>query len=202
MDYLIKLKNEIFSKAVLSEKILNLFICFLTYSFIGWTIETVYTSVHNGHLTKRGFLIAPVCVIYGVSSILVVYMLNRLKTHPLLLFAGSSLLTTVVELVGGIIVYSLIKKRLWDYSHHFLNFMGFVCLRNTIIWGVLSMFLVYYLHPFLSKCIAWIPLKVKELVCLSSFVWLSMDISISVYTSLKGVNNLVWISQVLISRLP
>ncbi len=202
MDYQIKLKNGAFAKAVFTEKILNLFIYFLTYSFVGWTIETVYMSIYHGHLMKRGFLIGPLCVVYGISSVLVIFILERLKAHPFLLFMGASLLTTAVELIAGVIVYRIINKRLWDYSHYLFNFMGFICLRNTIIWGVLSMFLLYILHPFITRCLMYISLRAKELMCFSAFIWLSLDISISVYTSLKGVSNLVWISQLLIRNIP
>jgi uncharacterized membrane protein len=119
-----------------------------------------------------------------------------------LLFICASIITTVVELFAGILLSRLETQRLWDYTGDFGNFMGYICVRNTIIWGVMSLFLVYIIHPAIQKLITAIPVKAREIICYSAIVYLSLDISISVYSSFKGVNNLVWISQVFMHRVP
>lgn len=196
MNMVVKLRNELSGKSLLNEKLINLFICFILYSFTGWVAETIYMSIYHGHLVKRGFLIGPLCAVYGIGSVLVVYILNHIKSHPFLVFICAALITSVVELLAGLLLSILTSKRLWDYSGDFANFMGYICLRNSIIWGIMSLFLVYIIHPALLRFIALIPAKAREVICFSAVVWLSADISISVYSSLNGVNNLVWLSQV------
>lgn len=196
MNLVVKSNSELSGKTFFSDKIINLFICFLIYSITGWLIETIYMSIYHGHIVKRGFLIGPLCAVYGVGSISVVYILNRIKSHPFLLFAGASLITSLVELLAGILLSQLIEKRLWDYSSNFGNIMGYVCLRNTIIWGIMSMFVIYIIHPKLLKFVWAIPVRIREKIFYSTFIYLFLDVSISVYSSLQGVNNLVWISEV------
>lgn len=168
---------------------------------MGWVIETVYLSIYHGHFVKRGFLIEPICVIYGIGTILVICILTRIKAHPILLFLSSSLIATFLELIVGALFNTLLNQRLWDYSAKFANFMGYICLSSTLVWGILSLFVVYIIHPIIIKFIDSIPIKIKETICYCSIVFLSLDISISIYTSLKGINNIMWLSQIFSERL-
>ncbi len=196
MNLVIKSRSGLSGKTLFSERILNLFISFLVYSFTGWVAETIYMSIYHGHIVKRGFLIGPLCAVYGAGSISVVYILNRVKSHPFLLFICASLMTSLVELIAGILLSHLIQKRLWDYSGNFGSIMGYICLRNTIIWGIMSLFLIYIIHPLLLRFISSIPVRTREKIFYSTFIFLFLDVSISIYSSLRGVNNMVWISQV------
>jgi len=196
MNRVAKLKSQLSDKLLPVEKLVNLFICFLAYSFSGWLAETIYMSVYHGHIVKRGFLIGPVCAVYGIGSLLVVLILGHFKTHPFLLFLCAALLTSIVELLAGIFL-SRFDIRLWDYSGDFGNIMGFVCFRNTILWGIMSLFLIYIIHPVLGRVISAMSARLKEVVCYSAMACLALDICVSVYSSLHGVNNLALLSQVL-----
>lgn len=198
----VKLESNLTPKTLLNEKILNTLICFITYSFIGWIVETVYMSIYHGHIVKRGFLLGPLCVVYGICSLIVILILNRLKSHPFLLFLSAAVLTSAIELLAGIFLKELMNKCLWDYTGNFASFMGFICLRNSLIWGVLSLFFVYFIHPTILRFLTYLPLKIKEITFFIIVLYMPLDIAISVYTSLKGVNNLVWISQVFMHRMP
>ncbi len=202
MNLVYKPRRELSEKSLLNEKVINLFLSFLMYSFVGWVAETIYMSIYHGHIVKRGFLLGPLCVVYGIASILVIYSLSSFKSRPFLLFLTASALTSFIELIAGIFLSFFIDKRLWDYSGNFCNIMGYICLRNTIIWGVMSLFLVYIIHPAALKLLAAVPAKAKELFCFSVFIFLFLDIGISIYAGLRGINNLVLISQVFMSRLP
>lgn len=184
------------NKKTCLDKLFNIFLCFLIYSFCGWVIETIYMSIYHGHLVKRGFLLGPLCGVYGIGTILVVYILSYIKSHPFILFLCSSLFTTILELIVGVLLEKLFNQRLWDYSDKVANFMGFICIRNTLIWGLLSLFVVYIINPMANQFIASIPINAKEAICYSVFIYLSFDITISIYTSLKGINTMAWVSQV------
>jgi uncharacterized membrane protein len=147
-------------------------------------------SIYHGHLVKRGFLISPLCGVYGIGLILVVYILRAVKTNPFVLFLCSSVFTTVLELVTGILLDQLFSLRLWNYNERFANFMGFICLRNSIIWGLLALIVVYIIHPSVVKIITSMPVRVKELLCYSCFIFLTLDLIISIYTSLHGIDNI------------
>lgn len=202
MNIEIKFKHTDLLKTQYAEKLFNIFLCFLTYSFCGWVIETIYMTVYHGHLVKRGFLLGPLCVVYGFASILVVGILKHVKSHPSLLFLSAVLLTSSVELIAGMLLNGIIHLRLWDYSSEFINYKGYICLQNSLLWGVLSLLLVYVFHPALVKFVVSIPSRAKELIFYSTVICLSVDITISVYTSLNGISTVVWISQVFFNRLP
>lgn len=195
MNLVVRLRRELSDKSLFSEKTINFFICFLIYSFTGWVAETIYMSIYHGHLVKRGFLMCPMCTVYGIGSMLVVHTLNSIKPHPIMLFLCAAAATSIVELSAGILLSKLASKRLWDYSGNFANFKGYICLRNTIIWGVLSLILVYLIHPVLLRFIVLIQTKSRRIICYSAVIWLCVDISISIYSSLNGVNSLVLLSQ-------
>lgn len=184
-----------------TNRLFNLFLYFLIYSFTGWIIETVYMFAYLGHFTKRGFLSGPLCGTYGVGTILVLYILYGLRKRPFLLFLGSSLITTVLELLAGLGLQELFGKRLWDYSNKPLNYMGLICFRNTIIWGLLSLLVVYLIHPAVVKFLNSIPFKTKEVICSSALILLMLDITLSVYSNLNGIDNFSVISYMILQRL-
>lgn len=178
------------SKSKYVYKFFNIFLCFIIYSFLGWVIETIYMSIYHGHLVKRGFLVSPLCGVYGIGLILVVYILKGVKTSPLKLFLCSLALTSALELVTGILLNQLFGLRLWNYSERFANFMGLICLRNSLMWGALTLIAVYIIHPLIIKAISSIPEKLKASLCYSFFICLSIDLIISIYTSLHGIDNI------------
>ena len=66
------------------------FLWFMLYSFIGWVYESILCSVAGRKLVNRGFLNGPVCPIYGVGAVAVVYALSPLAGRPALLFFASA----------------------------------------------------------------------------------------------------------------
>lgn len=182
-------------------RIYNIFLCFIIYSFCGWLIETLYLSLYHGHLIKRGFLISPLCGIYGVGTLFVVYFLDKIKAYPVLVFFGALVITTVLELITGLLMEKLFSRELWDYSGDTLNFLGIVCLRNALIWGIMSLAAVYYIHPFVMGKIGAMSLHTKGFICNTCFVWISVDLCISIITGLHGINNIQWVSGLVFHRL-
>ncbi len=182
-------------------RIYDIFLCFIIYSFCGWLMETVYLSVYHWQFIKRGFLISPLCGIYGVGTLLVVFLLDKLKSRPVLVFFGAVLITTVLELITGLLLQRVFNRELWNYSGDSLNFLGIICLRNTLIWGIMSLVAVYSLHPVVIRRIRQLSLNIKALIGNICFAWISADLCISIFTSLHGINNIHWVSGLVFHRL-
>lgn len=66
-------------------------------------------------------------------------------------------ITTLVELVGGYILYKMFHTRWWDYSMYRFNLGGFICPQFSLLWGLGSVLLMVVVHPLLSKPSAAIP---------------------------------------------
>lgn len=86
------------------EYFYNLLFYFAIYSFAGWCGEVVFATVRHGKFVNRGMLHGAYCPIYGFGLITVIVCLTPIKDSWLLLFAGSAVLTTVLEFITGFVL--------------------------------------------------------------------------------------------------
>ncbi len=149
---------------------------FFIYSFLGWCCEVVYHTIEDGKFYNRGFLNAPICPIYGFGALSVLFIFEPVKHHYFILFFGSGLLATVLELITGILMEKIFKTRWWDYTDKKYNFMGYICLPFSIIWGLLCFFVVSILNPAILKLISFIPIKLGVCVVCVFIVLFIIDI--------------------------
>lgn len=123
---------------------------FLLYSFLGWCLEVAYHAVSQGVIVNRGFLNGPVCPIYGVGMICVLTVLAPLRSHLVPLYICGTLFATLIELVGGFVLYKLFHMRWWDYSKEPFNLGGYICAKFSLAWGLCTLFAVKLVHPFVE----------------------------------------------------
>ena len=134
------------------------FLCiFFIYAFLGWYTEVSYAALQTGKFVNRGFLNGPVCPIYGFGVVIILACLTPLKQHFILLFLGSVVLTSLLELVTGFVLEKLFHQRWWDYSDDPFNIGGYICLKFSIAWGLACLFVVDILHPTIQWVIALVP---------------------------------------------
>lgn len=130
---------------------------FVIYAFFGWCLEVIYQAVELGKFINRGFLNGPYCPIYGFGVIIVIVSLYPLRENILILYAGSVILTSVLEFVTGFILEKIFHQHWWDYSEEKFNISGYVCLKFSLLWGVACIVVVRLIHPSIEKFINWIP---------------------------------------------
>lgn len=140
--------------------IYKIFWIFYIYSFIGWCAEVGWAALDTGKLSNRGFLVGPVCPIYGCGMLLVISILTPLKDNLLILFAGSILLTTALELIVGWGMEKIFHHHWWDYSNYPFNFKGYICLKFSLMWGFACTFVMKILQPGIFKIVNLIPVRV------------------------------------------
>ena len=173
----------------MKRKLYSSIIYFLIYSFTGWIIETIYMSISLGHLVKRGFLIGPFCIVYGFSALALVYILYRVKRHITLVFILGSLISTIAELLAGLLLKYAFHIRLWNYSQQPFNFKGIMCLRNSILWGILAVMIIYIIHPTLVQIIEYLSYKSIYTIYCFALLILCTDATISIYAASIGQSN-------------
>ena len=109
---------------------------FFVYAFLGWCVEVAYAAITTRELVNRGFLNGPICPIYGCGMTVMIAVLGRFTMpssdmawyqNVLVAFFGGMVITTLVELVGGYILYKIFHTRWWDYSMYRFNLGGFIC---------------------------------------------------------------------------
>lgn len=144
------------------EKLQNIILYFFIYSFIGWCLETIYAFLVLGHFVNRGFLIGPICPIYGFGAVLLLMATKKLYKKPLLKFLIATIAFTLFEYMVSFILEMLFGLRWWDYSNDFLNIHGRVSLMYTIFWGLIGLILLEKLHPLVENFIQNIEVKIKK----------------------------------------
>lgn len=134
-----------------------LFWTFFAYAFLGWCMEVSFAALTSGRFVNRGFLNGPVCPIYGVGVVIVLFFLEPLRHNFFLLFVGSVLLTSLLEWLTGFVLEKIFHQRWWDYTNEPFNLGGYICLRFSIAWGLACLFVVDILHPSILWLIHLIP---------------------------------------------
>lgn len=130
---------------------------FFIYAVLGWCVEVIFCTATTGQWVNRGFLNGPLCPIYGFGMVIVLLCLTPLQGSLPLLFLGSFLLTSALELVTGFVLKKAFHTTWWDYSDQPFNLGGYVCLGFSLAWGLGGMAAVRLLHPPVAKFIAFLP---------------------------------------------
>ena len=143
---------------------------FFIYSFLGWVIEVVYVSIDNKKICDRGFLIGPICPIYGISGVAMTLLLSKIQHQYIFVFLASTILCTAFEYLTSFVMEKLFKTRWWDYSTEKFNLNGRVCLKNALLFGILGTLVVTVLSPTLWKLIQIETLNIILMICVVVFI--------------------------------
>ena len=169
---------------------------FMIYSLLGWGIEVVYHAVTLGAVVNRGFLNGPVCPVYGCGVICVLgvikkagesmgYSGNIETASPAVLFVVGITFATAIELIAGAALDKLFHARWWDYSREKFNYKGYICLRFSIIWGLIIAFVLRVIHPGIQSIVGLIPAGIGLIVLIIIYIVFVTDIILTTLAVLK-----------------
>lgn len=167
------------------DTLLSIFEFFLIYSVLGWITEVIYCAVNTGKVVNRGFLIGPVCPIYGLGMLLILYFLIPVSDNIFILFIGGMILTTSIEFLGGWILETIFNMKWWDYSDKPFNFKGYICLEFSVFWGLGVVFLVRLVQPTATAINNFTMETPLKYVLILFFIVLLADITATVMTIFK-----------------
>ncbi len=156
---------------------------FTAYSILGWIVEATYCSILAKKFLNRGFLAGPYCPIYGLGSLIIVFLLLPFTHNIVFLFLIATLSTTALEYLTGWIMEELFSIRWWDYSDKKFNIKGRICLENSIMFGILGVLLCYFIHPVISNFILAIPYRIGQIIA-------SLIVSVFVIDFMTTLNSL------------
>ncbi len=137
--------------------LMDLFMMFFIYAFLGWCCEVVFAAAVDGKFVNRGFLNGPVCPIYGVGVVAVIILLTPLEDNLAILFFGSVILTSALEFATGWVLEKLFSTKWWDYSRNKFNLKGYICLEFSLLWGLAATFVMRIIHPMIYDLICRTP---------------------------------------------
>lgn len=166
-----------------------LFIMFFISSVIGFIGEIIFCSIGEKKIIlNRGFLVGPYIPIYGVGTVGCYLALARYKNDPITLFFMSAILATVLEYITSWLMEKIFKVRWWDYSDESFNVNGRVCLKNSLIFGLVGLGVIHGIYPFLNGIVLAIP---KTVTIVLSIVFIVVFVTDLVFTAttLFGIRN-------------
>ena len=176
------------TKRMTGERFSKYVILMLVISFLGWLMETLVVSIPVGYYCDRGFLTMPFCTIYGFALLGIYYLFGtpdeggRLfgKIRSLWLrypfyYLGAALLTTSLELGTGLLFEALFHVELWTYAHRPWNFMGYVSLDYSLMWGAVITLIMKFVFPPLKRKVFSLPEKTSKILTVILLSAVSID---------------------------
>lgn len=135
-------------------------------AIFGWCLEVVYRRLADKEKrwVNPGFCVGPWLPIYGTGlltafgiSFFDKYIdLGNVVLEKIILFAIMSILMTLIELIAGELLLKFFNLRLWDYSNEKYNYKGFICLKFSIYWMLISAAYYFFIHPLIQDAVIWL----------------------------------------------
>ena len=158
---------------------------FLTYSMMGWLVESIYMSFCNHKITNRGFAKGPFCPIYGFGALTVFFILRPYSDNSILLFFLGSCLATTLEFLTALVMKRIFGEIWWDYHEKPFNYRGIICLESSIAWGFYTLFLFMFLQNIVAAFVAMIPVRAGRVIGNLILIGYIMDFSATIYRQKK-----------------
>lgn len=87
---------------------------------------------------------------------------------------------------------SILKVKYWDYSENFGNIKGRICVKSSLFWGVLSIFMTYVIHKPIEKMVLDLPAFVLYYVVIGISVLFLVDFIFSTKNAIDFRNMLAY----------
>lgn len=164
------------------------FLYFIIYSFIGWCLEVFDKFFEFKRFINRGFLVGPICPIYGYGVLFILLIIGNTSHDLLSVFLKSIFICSVLEYFTSFIMEKLFKARWWDYSKYKFNINGRICLETMLPFGILGCLVVYIIHPYVIRIVSIINPQLRIILALILFIIYLVDniISFNVMNKIKN----------------
>lgn len=139
-----------------------LMLVFVIAGFVGWVYEFFVALIENGEVYMVGGDFLPWINIYAFGALLILPAVYKFKKYPWAVFLISVLVTGLLELVGGWLVYTVGNgTRYWNYDHGLWawgSINGFVCPLSVTFFGIGALALIYLIMPALN----WLAIRMSR----------------------------------------
>lgn len=144
----------------------SMIMLFFIFALIGWLWEVSLHLVSDGEFVNRGVLHGPWLPIYGTGGVLILVVLNKLRSKPLAEFCATIVLCGCVEyFTAWYLEATHDGQKWWDYSGYFLNLHGRICAEGLLVFGLGGMAIVYVAAPFLDNFLRRIKMQIIVPLC-------------------------------------
>ena len=119
---------------------------FLLYSLLGFVMESTLFKIL---LCKKhsGIFYGPITAVYGIGIIALTlidkYMFSKIKKN--------TIIKLIIEYIGGNTLEYIFNITMWNYTKYKYHFGKYICLNNSLIWGLLGVFYINIFKKFTDK---------------------------------------------------
>ena len=142
----------------------SVILAFFTFAFVGWVWEVSLHLIGDGVFVNRGVMHGPWLPIYGSGVVMIMLVLARWRSKPLVEAAAIILLCGAVEYGTSYVLEAVNGMRWWDYTGYFLNLNGRICGEGLMVFALGGMAAVYLLLPILDSL--WSRIRPKVTVAI------------------------------------
>lgn len=165
---------------------------FFLLSAFGWLWEVLLYFITEQQFINRGALTGPWLPIYGSGGLLLLLLLASSKGHPVRIFLLSAVLCSVLEYLTSFILERAWGIRWWDYSSHFFNINGRICLFGSIGFGLGGLLIIYLLHPLCTKAYNRLPGRWRVILCILLLLLFIPDCIYALFSPRVGSGITTW----------
>lgn len=126
---------------------------FLFFSFCGWILDSTSCTISQRRLVNSGyFRELPLCPIYGIGGLVLVFLFNSFSGYPWVIpILIGTIAVNLVEYIGGVFCVTILKERLWDYSHRKWHLHGHIDALHAVCWFFVVILSYFYLFPWFLR---------------------------------------------------
>ncbi len=155
------------------------FFLFCFYSLFGWCYESAYVSIKQKRWVNRGFMTGPFLPLYGSGAVMLLFVAAPFREHVWAVFLAGVVGATILEYLTGTVMEALFKVRYWDYSNMPFNYKGRISLFASLLWGVMAVFINYFLQVYVEKLVFFIPEKTLSVIDCVLLIGMVADFSLA-----------------------
>lgn len=178
------IKNYINNDITFDKKTKLAIICLIIVisGIFGWLYEFIFYFFNSGMKTFyfRGANFLPWINIYAIGAVIIFLLTYKKRKHPIYIFLISIIASGILEYIGGYYMEHFNDVRCWNYDKEILNFgniNGYVCLRSVLIFGIMSLLLMYLVVPFIFYLETKLNKKTFLIICYSlCFIFLADEL--------------------------
>ena len=123
---------------------------FTVYSLLGWLLENSFNFFTKREFFKPNFLFGPFKPMYGITPVLLVYLIPP-ETNWAVVIILCFLIPTIVEYLTGTMLEKLFNRKWWDYSDTPMQLHGHICVPFSLCWILLSLICINWIHPAIAS---------------------------------------------------
>lgn len=162
------------------EKVTAWFLVFMFYSFAGWLMEVIISFFQKRKIINRGFLVGPICPIYGTGALLLSFIVSSVET-PLVIFCVAVVGSAILEYVVSYLMEKIFRVRWWDYTDQPFNLNGRICISAALSFGVIGVLMLKVITPSLLGMISSLPVVIIYIIAGLLAAWLVFDVLLSLW---------------------